>query len=440
MRRMLAIFAVVLLFVGCDLFGPKGPEKLGSISSGPGSYFVQSGGAAKGARALVTSGDLFRVEAGSVSAVIFYSDTGSAVQADVTHARQLSAGRLLLGVSYLGEDYAFISQADGSLASLSPIPEGWTYAREDAGSLYYISGGTLYKADLATGDAVAYSVAGDAPDASAWLKVVAGGGVMYLSPTEQWISPVTHNPEGPALRYFANPGAAVLVTSSSMPNPANDSTVLEGPDGTIYQISAYYSPELRLAVYSPSSGSAYDYVSDAGFIDVLATMPYDCTSSAQLFSSPTEKVYAGEGGLARVWVDGSGVHCAFTQIPQAFIDAGMGYFGIWDGSDGFSAGVAYHAFHELPGSYGSGYDITRYHLWAIPLSQTVAGSFARTIDLSVAGEIAVDKNIEDLVGVDSALFYSREAADGSRETMKLDLTTGETTVYSASAVSIEPVL
>jgi len=126
----------------------------------------------------------------------------------------------------------------------------------------------------------------------------------------------------------------------------------------------------------------------------------------------------------------SGLSYSVTAFPSGLLSY-IGDTGSYTVSDGASV---YFACHEN-GNW-SNFDVTRYHIWAIPTG-TLMASAAKSITTDTAGELVQDYNVSSLVAVGGRIFYQRNTGTGV-QTMVYDGTSAS--VYADGAVSIEAVL
>jgi hypothetical protein len=409
MRKLSCLFSVLVLLASCGSSGAGGKPVAMSTSSG--TYFLASSSSSKAmARATTSGSTLAVVENGTIDSVTFYNTEGTATSVAVSHAIELSDGRLVIGLTYSGDALAYIADpTTGDMTALDPAPDGWTYAREDSGYLYYIASSTLYRADLSTGEAVAFSGAGEATDTDAWIKVTSYSGVLAVS--------------GGVQRFWPSVGGTMVGPEGTAITPPSEGSGLEGLDGTIYLINPH-GTDVLITTYT-ESGTSGGYV---GAITTLCTTPWSTSSGVTRLSSArsTHDLSLGmEGGIVRVVATSAGLSYSTTAetIDNTYIGIPNSYT-IADGA------MVYHAFHEIAAT-GDGYDVTKYHIWSIATGTLTAKALEETTK-----ELVTAYNVDRLAVVDGLLFYTQDTGSGV-QTMVYNGSTSS--VYASGEVSVEAV-
>ena len=421
MRRSLiaALVVALALLVACNnpTTPATGDGSLAKMSTGSAYFLKGSSSAAKGARAATGSTALCAVSStGTISAVTFTDASGNSESVAVDNAISLSTGGLALGLTYKSEALAYLADASGNLTALTPVPDGWDYARDDGTSLYYVSGGALYKAPIATGVGVQFSKAGETVATDAWLKVTASGGVVVIPPSSS------------TQTYYASSGAAGVTDSISLPDPVTYNSI-EALDGTVYFVNHSGADVITAAYTEGPIPGRYQGATP----ETLCTLPATPTEADVRLSSKRsahELVLGTDAGIVRIVATSSGLSYSVTAFPSGLLSY-IGDTGSYTVSDGASV---YFACHEN-GNW-SNFDVTRYHIWAIPTG-TLMASAAKSITTDTAGELVQDYNVSSLVAVGGRIFYQRNTGTGV-QTMVYDGTSAS--VYADGAVSIEAVL
>jgi hypothetical protein len=200
MKNRLLIIALIIALAGCtpgvDPRPTHGAPDGISVSGTKGIYLEADSGitATKSltlARDVVTSGDatLGTVTATGVPQPAVFTDAeGVAVDVTVTKAIQLTDDYVLLSYSYIldGESIPETATLDldtGTLAIVTIVPADWGRIFARGEKAWYVSGGSIYKMDLATGTATEIS-----KRASAYSNSGSGGDLTDLDSTRLWDS------------------------------------------------------------------------------------------------------------------------------------------------------------------------------------------------------------------------------------------------------------
>lgn len=415
MRIYLALALAAVVLVACNPGVDPGttPDTTLSSMDVRSAYFLAAG---SGSRA-VASGSLYYVEDGQTGEVTWYDAAGAAVTVTVSEAKALSSGRMVLSLTYNGETGAYIAQADGSLVGLAPMPTGWTYARESGDSLYYVASDGLYKASLTTGVSTRLSFDGDTVPSGAWIIVGPSGAVVLVYAGQQYV--------------YLPDGSRAQVQVTSLPSPATE-TAVEGYDGAIYSIRLEGGALYTYAFTETSPGAWLG--PDSGVGTLLVTLPWTPATAEPgriSSSSDTRAVTLGyDTGVVRVEATATGLQYSVTSNPSAW--SGLTYLGSGGSYTSAEDRAVYHAFHEIAAT-GDGYDVTRYHLWALQ-----GGTMTpRDLDATGSVEIGVDYRVEKIVAAAGALFYERTTDTGAIQTMIYD--GSEIRLYAEGAVAIQPI-
>lgn len=410
MRRIAVFFvalAALTLFLACPTNTTTGP--LAGIGSTDGTLYIEGkASAAKAAESeTATAGALMQMTMDGAERVTFYDDTGAEVVVTVRHARILSDGRLVLAITYNAEESCIVADpTTGTLTALSPEPEGWDYAREEAGAFWYAGAGAIWRLDLATLAAERQTAASEGVAGGVWFKRCAAG--------------ITATVPGSGLQtYYASPTAAGVSNAISLPDPATYLS-FEAADGTVYSIHRTGAD----VVLRPYAETAMPGVFAAGADEALCTLPWTPATAALRLTSKKltrELVAAWDYGILRIVADDSGIKYEVVELigPD-------GFFGALETHAAAEGEDAYYAFHEAA-------DSTKWHVWNLKASAPVARALAE----SGAAEILADTGISGLMPVGDRLYYVRDSGSGP-ETM-VYAAPGPATVYASGAVSIEAV-
>ncbi len=162
-----AILVLVFSLTGCPgnppEVAPPGAPTATSISNARGVFLVDSGSASRsisktitGRAVLDTTGsDLGAVDtSGVVESAEFVDADGQPVTVEITRAAQLSARYTLIAYNYAESNAtAILDLETGALLVIDHAPDNWTRIFSRGTTAWYVSGGSVFALDLATGTA-----------------------------------------------------------------------------------------------------------------------------------------------------------------------------------------------------------------------------------------------------------------------------------------------
>jgi len=230
------LLGLALTLASCQLgIGPAGKHPTRAMISGARGLYLEAGSKSihvvrsVAGRSVVsaTSATLGAISAtGIPETASFTDDTGATVDVAITQALQLTDQYVLIAYSYDGgSGTGILDMGSGALANLTQVPDNWPLVFSRGSSAWYVSSGSLWRADLSSGEVTDLSdgsytwttvstIAGFSSwQPAAWIYSDALGNVYAIDDPGGYTMAACIPSSGPAVDFGSNPMAYSFSTA-----------------------------------------------------------------------------------------------------------------------------------------------------------------------------------------------------------------------------------